>query len=99
MTETIGALIGLFGGAALGLSGWFFERKRAHKNRGLDERYYLIRDKARATSWQVTLVTMYILFFLVILKVGISVASALGILLLVQMGSWASLVFYYQAKY
>ncbi|ERI07437.1 hypothetical protein [Aneurinibacillus aneurinilyticus] len=99
MTETIGALIGLFGGAVLGLSGWFFGRKRAYKNRGLDERYYLIRDKARATSWQVTLAAMYILFFLVILKIGISAASALGILLLVQMGSWATLIFYYQAKY
>ncbi|GED17500.1 hypothetical protein [Aneurinibacillus migulanus] len=99
MTETVGALIGLFGVAIMGLCGWYFDKKKAQKKRGLDERFYLIRDKARATSWQVTLVTMYILFFLVILKVGISVASVLGILLLVHMGSWTALIFYYQAKY
>ncbi|WP_232696832.1 hypothetical protein [Brevibacillus daliensis] len=99
MTDTYAALLGLIGGLVIGLSGMYAGNKLAKKKRGLDERHHMIRTKARATSWIITLATLYILFLAVIFKANISVAAAMGTLLLVQMGSWFILVFYYQTKY
>lgn len=98
MTDTYTALIGLIGGLFIGLLSLYFGNKLSKRKRGIDERHHLIRTKARSTSWIITLATAYILFFAVILKVNISVSAVLGTLLLVQMGSWFSLVFYYQTK-
>ncbi|MGD8190927.1 hypothetical protein ACQCN2_13195 [Brevibacillus ginsengisoli] len=99
MIDTIGAMSGLIGGAFMGLLGLYIGNRQAKKNRGLDERFHLIRTKARANSWIVTLITTYILFLLLILKFDISIAAVLGMLLLTQMGSWAFFVFYYEYKH
>ena len=99
MTDTYFALLGLIGGLVIGLSSLFFGNRLSKKKRGLDERHYLIRMKAKSSSWIITLVTVYILFLAVILNVSISIPVILGTLLLVQIGSWFCFVFYYQTKH
>ncbi|GED72360.1 hypothetical protein BRE01_60620 [Brevibacillus reuszeri] len=51
MIDTIGALVGLIGGALLGCLGLYIGNKQAKRHRGLDERFVLIPTKARASSW------------------------------------------------
>jgi len=80
--------VGLFGGIVFALLGLYFGRRAAKKNRGLDELHDHIWQKARSISWYITLVAIYVLLILSILKVEISLIPALGILLLVHMGSW-----------
>jgi len=99
MTDTYFALLGLIGGLVIGLSSLLFGNRLSKKKRGLDERHYLIRMKAKSSSWIITLVTVYILFLAVILNVSISIPVILGTLLLVQIGSWFCFVFYYQTKH
>jgi len=99
MTDTYLAFLGLIGGLVIGLSCLYLGNKLSNKKRGLDERHQMIRMKAKSSSWIITLVTVYILFFGVILNVNISVVFILGTLLFVQMGSWFCFVFYYQTKY
>lgn len=85
----IGALIGMFGGAGLGLFGWWFGRRQAKKNRGLDELYEHVWKTARSTSWIVTLIFIYFFFTLHLLGFTLSLASVLGLLLIIHMGGWA----------
>lgn len=99
MTDTYFALLGLIGGLVIGLSSLLFGNRLSKKKRGLDERHYLIRMKAKSSSWIITLVTVYILFLAVILNFSISIPVILGTLLLVQIGSWFCFVFYYQTKH
>lgn len=99
MTDMYFALLGLIGGLVIGLSSLLFGNRLSKKKRGLDERHYLIRMKAKSSSWIITLVTVYILFLAVILNVSISIPVILGTLLLVQIGSWFCFVFYYQTKH
>jgi|SRR5699024_8135255 len=88
MEIQIGGLIGLYGGALIGLIGWLYGRLMAKKQRGLDEIHNYIWQKTRSYSWYVTLITIYILFSLHIFGITLSVAAVLGILLLVHLGSW-----------
>ncbi len=99
MIETYTALAGLLGGALMGILGLYIGNRQAKKYRGLDERFVLIRTKARASSWIVTLISTYLLFLLVILKVEISIGAVLGISLLTQMASWTFFVFYYERRH
>lgn len=99
MTDTYYALLGLLGGFAIGLSCLYFGNTLSKKKRGLDERHHMIRMKAKSSSWIVTLVTVYILYFAAILQVSISIVFILGTLMLVQIGSWFCFVFYYRTKY
>ncbi|MFJ7745206.1 hypothetical protein [Peribacillus sp. NPDC097295] len=92
------AFLGIILGITGGLAGLWGGRRAAAKQRGLDERFTLIRTKARATSWFYTLFGLYVFFFLLLFGVKLSVAPILGILLLLHLGSWAISVFYYEAK-
>lgn len=87
-TSVIG-LIGLYGGMICGILGWWFGRKKAKKNRGLDELYEHIWQKARSYSWYVTLVAIYILFSLILFGFDMNVAMVLGVIMLVHLSSWA----------
>lgn len=89
MEINIGALIGLYGGVVAGLMGWWYGRKKAREQRGLDELHDHVWTKAKAYSWYCTLVALYVLFSLVIFGVKISGAVILGILLMVHLTSWA----------
>lgn len=48
MDISIGGMIGLYGGAICGLLGWWFGRKMARKNRGIDELYTHIWQRAKS---------------------------------------------------
>ncbi len=84
----IGGLIGLYGGAAFGILGWWFGRRMAKKNRGLDEIHTHIWQKARSISWYFTLAAIYVLFSLVAFGIELGVAMALGVIMIVHMSSW-----------
>lgn len=73
--------------------------KKAAQSRGLDERYEEITKNALANGWKVTLVAIYVFWFLLVFGVQISVAKVLGILLLVHLIGWAGFRLYYQFKY
>ena len=88
MEMQLGGMLGLYGGMLMGLLGWWFGRKKARENRGLDEVYQHIWQKARSYSWYMTLAAIYFLFSLVSVGVKMSPAMVLGILLLVQLASW-----------
>jgi len=81
--------IGLYGGLAFAILGWFFGRRQAKKENGLDEMNSFIFTKARSISWYFTIVTIYVLFSLALLDIELSLIFALAILLFVHMGSWA----------
>ncbi|WP_233732617.1 hypothetical protein [Lysinibacillus sp. YS11] len=88
MEINIWGMIGLYGGVIGGLLGWWFGRQKARKNRGLDELYYHIWQKARSYSWYVTLGALYVFFTLLSFGIELSTAMVLGILLLTQVASW-----------
>ena len=93
-----GALIGLYGGLLFGVLGWFFGRRKSAKNRGNDEVQDYVFKTARSISWFATIGTIYIMFTLLGVGVELSVAPALGIIMLVQMSSWgisAAILSYY----
>src|SRR5699024_1257742 len=71
-----------------GLVGWYFGRKKAKKQRGLDETHEHIWQKARSYSWYVTIVTLYFLFTLYAFGFNLSVVVVLSMLMLVQLASW-----------
>lgn len=85
----IGGLIGLVGGIIAGLSGWYFGRKGAQKQGELDEVNDYIWQRARSISWYVTLLAIYVLFFLYAFEVPISTPASLALLLFVHLLSWA----------
>lgn len=89
MDISIGGMIGLYGGMFCGLLGWWFGRKKARENRGLDELYYHIWQRARSYSWYATLGAIYVFFSLVMFGVELSVAMVLGLILITHIGSWA----------
>lgn len=93
------ALSGILLGITGGLFGLVYGRKKVAQSRGLDERYEEIAKKALANGWKVTLVAIYVFWFLLVFGVQISVAQVLGLLLLVHMIGWAGFRFYYQIKY
>lgn len=88
MEINIWGMIGLYGGVIGGLLGWWFGRQKARKNRGLDELYYHIWQKARSYSWYVTLGALYVFFTLLNFGIQLSTAMVLGILLLTHVASW-----------
>src|SRR5690625_807854 len=103
MSGQIAAFLGLYGGAIVGLSGWFFGRKKAKKERGLDEVHHHIWQYSRSFSWYATLFAIYILFSLYLFGISMSVPMVLGILLIVHLGMWAidgmfSSMFIYTSK-
>jgi len=89
MEVSFGGIIGLYSGMILGLFAWWFGRKQARKNRGLDELYFHIWQKARSYSWYVTLGTLYVLFSLILFVIEISAAIVLSILIIAHLGSWS----------
>ena len=89
MDISIGGMIGLYGGMLCGLLGWWFGRKKARENRGLDELYYHIWQRARSYSWYATLGAIYIFFSLIMFGVELSAAMVLALILLIHLGSWA----------
>ncbi|OAB36051.1 hypothetical protein [Paenibacillus glacialis] len=88
MEISIGATIGMCMGMICGILGLWFGRKKARKNRGLDELYSHIWQKTRSYSWYVTLGAIFVLFSLNVLGIELSSAMVLGILLFVHIGSW-----------
>lgn len=88
MAIQIGGLIGLYGGAALGILSWWLGRRIVKKQRGLDELYEHIWQKSRSISWFFTLTSIYILFSLVIFGIEIGAAMTLAIILTVHLASW-----------
>ena len=89
MDVSLIGMVGLYGGMLCGILGWWFGRRKAREQRGLDELYDHIWQKARSYAWYVTLVSIYIFFSLVMFGIDLSVSMVLGILLLVHLGSWA----------
>lgn len=81
-------LAGLYGGAIAGLLGWYFGRKKAKKEHGLDEMRDHVMKTARSFSWFATLGSIYILFTLLAIGIEIRTAAVLGIIMMVQMSSW-----------
>lgn len=89
MGMQIAGLVGLFGGVLMGLTGWYFGRKKAAENRELDETHEYIWRKARSFSWYSTLVAIYIIFTLYLIGITMSIPMILSMLILVQLASWA----------
>ncbi|MCP3764562.1 hypothetical protein NLX67_19665 [Domibacillus sp. A3M-37] len=88
MGVQIGGLIGLYGGAVFGILGWWFGRRMAKKQRGLDELHEHIWQKARSISWFFTLAAIYVLFSLVAFGIELRAAMVLGVIMIVHMASW-----------
>ncbi|XQY93770.1 hypothetical protein ACNRWW_10365 [Metabacillus sp. HB246100] len=84
----IGGMIGLYGGATFGLLAWWFGRRMAKKQRGLDELHDHIWQKARSISWFFTLAAIYILFSLVVFGIELRAAMVLGVIMIVHIASW-----------
>lgn len=72
LIDTILALSGLLGGAAIAFIAHFFQRRIGKKKNLFDERYKKINNQAKARSWDVTLVVLIIGWGLVIIFEGIS---------------------------
>ncbi len=89
MEGQIAGLIGLFGGAFMGLVGLFLGRRLAKKQRGLDETHQHIWIKSRSIAWYATLFSIYILFTLHLIGIPLTVSLVLGILLFIHLGTWA----------
>lgn len=89
MEFSIGGIFGLYGGMIFGILGWWFGRKKAKKNRGLDEVHDHIWQKAKSYSWYMTLAAIYIFFSLIVFGIKLSTAMVLAVLLFVHLGSWA----------
>ncbi|MGV3465023.1 MAG: hypothetical protein ACO1OT_07005, partial [Heyndrickxia sp.] len=77
----IGGLIGLYGGLLMGGFGWWYGRKKAMKNRGIDELHHHIWEKARSYSWYFTIATIYVLFSMYAFGVPLKTPLVLGVLL------------------
>ncbi|TDL78768.1 hypothetical protein [Peribacillus frigoritolerans] len=88
MMESAGAFIGVYGGMAAGLIGWWLGMYFAKKKRGIDEVFHFIEQKSRSISWILTIAAIYVLFTLLLFGVNISPAVLLSILLMVHLGSW-----------
>jgi membrane protein YqaA with SNARE-associated domain len=98
MTNQVMGFVGLFGGALMGLTGWWLGRYFARKKNGLDERYYAIWQKAKSTSWFCTTFAIYILFTLVLCGIQLQKEAILGILLTIHLFSWSFAGVYYNWK-
>lgn len=88
MAVQIGGLVGLYGGAMVGILAWWFGRRMAKKQRGLDELHDHIWQKARSISWFFSLASMYILFTLIMFGMELRAAMVLGVIMLVHFASW-----------
>jgi|SRR5699024_9648375 len=95
---SIGGLIGLTFGMISGLIGLIFGRQQAKKRRGLDEVHDHIWKTARSISWYTTLVAIYILLFLALFGLIVSLVKALSILLVVHLFSWGTVGAYLSAN-
>lgn len=97
--EQLLGFLGLSLGALGGLFGLWWGRRKAARQRGLDERYESITVKSLASGWKITLLSIYLLFILLLFGVQLSVAPVLGIILLIHMAGWAFSVLYYNFKF
>ncbi|NLP52466.1 hypothetical protein [Bacillus sp. RO1] len=88
MAVQIGGLVGLYGGAVIGILAWWFGRRMAKKQGGLDELHDHIWQKARSISWFFSLASMYILFTLIMFGMELKAAMVLGVIMLVHFASW-----------
>ncbi len=88
MEIQIGGLVGLYGGAVIGILAWWFGRRMAKKQRGLDELHDHIWQKARSISWFFTLASIYLLFTLIMFGMELSPAIVLAVIMVVHMTSW-----------
>ncbi|WP_417897739.1 hypothetical protein ABN702_15790 [Bacillus haimaensis] len=88
MEVQIGGLIGLYGGAVMGILAWWFGRRMAKKQRGLDELHDHIWQKARSISWFFTLASIYLLFTFIMFGMELKAPIVLAVIMLVHMASW-----------
>ncbi|UAL47949.1 hypothetical protein K7887_02980 [Sutcliffiella horikoshii] len=88
MEVQIGGLVGLYGGAVIGILAWWFGRRMAKKQRGLDELHDHIWQKARSISWFFTLASIYLLFTLIMFGMELRPAIVLAVIMVVHMTSW-----------
>lgn len=88
MAVQVGGLVGLYGGAVIGILAWWFGRRMAKKQGGLDELHAHIWQKARGISWFFTLASMYILFTLIMFGMELRAAMVLAVIMLVHFASW-----------
>ena len=93
------AILGLILGATGGFFGFWWGRKKAAENRGLDERYENITTKSFASAWKISLGAMYILFALLIFGLQLAAMQLLGLLFIVHMIGWAGSTLYYSLKF
>lgn len=66
-----------------------FWKKKAKKQRGLDEVHDHIWQKARSYSWYAILIAIYFLFFLYFFGLHLNTLAVLSIIILVHLLSWA----------
>ncbi|WP_217589468.1 hypothetical protein [Lentibacillus saliphilus] len=88
MDVSIGGLIGVYGGLAIGALAWAFGRKKLKKERGLDEMQTHIREKSRSLAWFVTTALIYFFLTLTMIGIDMSMSVVLSLLLLGHLGSW-----------
>jgi len=72
LIDTLIGLIGLLGGATIALVANLIQRRIGKKKNLFDERYHKIDNKAKARSWDVTLIVLIIAWGLIIIFEGIS---------------------------
>lgn len=98
MGAQLGGLIGLVSGIIIGLIALYVGNKKAKARRGLDEVHQHIWQKARATSWYVTLISIYVMFFFVLLGFPISAQKVLSALMILHLFSWGLLGSFFSSK-
>lgn len=96
--ETLGVL-GVYGGLLCGILGWYFGRRKAKKNNGIDELYHFLLGKSHSFTWYMTLGALYVLMSLYIFGIDIGVMPTLSIVLLVHVGGWGTSLIILNAKY
>lgn len=90
--------LGIYGGLLFGIAGWYFGRRAAAKNNGLDEMLAYMTAKSRSISWYFTIAAIYVLLSLEVFGLSIGTIPALAILLFVHLGSWGLSFFILQAR-
>ncbi|MFF2890492.1 hypothetical protein [Paenibacillus sp. NPDC057967] len=90
--------LGIYGGLLFGIAGWYFGRRAAAKNNGLDEMHAYMASKSRSISWYFTITAIYVLMSLEVFGLSIGTIPSLAILLFVHLGSWGLTFFILHAR-
>lgn len=92
-------VFGVYGGLLCGILGWYFGRKKAKKQNGIDEMYHYLMGKSHSLTWYMTVAAIYVLMSLYIFGIDIGMMPSLGILMIVHVGGWGVSILILKAKY